>query len=98
VVLGRLKGFANLANLTYAISLVMFAWLVWYFYTGRGGPSELACYLVPIALILQILFRYREGKLYEFLPTMANRVIVVLYIWICLYAFIYFVIDYEQIA
>jgi hypothetical protein len=68
----------------------MFGWLVWYFYTGRGGPSELACYLVPIALTLQILFRYREGKLYEWLPTAANHAIVVLYIGICIYAFAYF--------
>jgi TRAP transporter 4TM/12TM fusion protein len=94
----RLRGFASLANLTYAISLVLFVWLVWYFYTGRGGPSELACYLVPIALILQILFRYQEGKLYEFLPAAANHVLVVLYIAICLYAFGYFVVEYEQIA
>jgi TRAP transporter 4TM/12TM fusion protein len=96
--LDRLRGFASLANLTYGLSLFMFAWLVWYFYTGRGGPSELACYLVPIALILQILFRYRDGKLYAFLPAAANHAIVLFYIAICIYAFVYFVIDYEQIA
>ena len=93
-----LKRCATLANLTYALSLVQFVWLVWYFYTGSGGPSELACYLVPIALVLQILFRYREGKLYAFLPTTANHVIVAAYIGICIYAFVYFLIDYEQIA
>jgi TRAP transporter 4TM/12TM fusion protein len=97
-VTGRPRGDAALAHLTYAISLVMFGWLVWYFYTGRGGPSELACYLVPIALTLQILFRYREGKLYEWLPTAANRAAVVLYIGICIYAFAYFWVEYEQIA
>jgi TRAP transporter 4TM/12TM fusion protein len=97
-VLARLKGFANLSNLIFGVSLVLFTWLVWYFYTGRGGPSELACYLLPIALILQILFRYRDGKLYEFLPTAANHVIVAAYIAICVYAFAYFWIDYEQIA
>jgi TRAP-type uncharacterized transport system fused permease subunit len=97
-VTGRPRGDAALSHLTYAISLVMFGWLVWYFYTGRGGPSELACYLVPIALTLQILFRYREGKLYEWLPTAANRAAVVLYIGICIYAFAYFWVEYEQIA
>jgi len=97
-VLARLKRFANLTNLIFGFSLVLFVWLVWYFYTGRGGPSELTCYLLPIALILQILFRYREGKLYEFLPTAANHVIVAAYIAICVYAFAYFWIDYEQIA
>jgi TRAP transporter 4TM/12TM fusion protein len=97
-VLARLKRFANLTNLIFGFSLVLFVWLVWYFYTGRGGPSELTCYLLPIALILQILFRYRDGKLYEFLPTAANHVIVAAYIAICVYAFAYFWIDYEQIA
>jgi TRAP transporter 4TM/12TM fusion protein len=97
-VTGQPRGDAALSHLTYAISLVMFGWLVWYFYTGRGGPSELACYLVPIALTLQILFRYREGKLYDWLPTAANRAAVVLYIGICIYAFAYFWVEYEQIA
>jgi TRAP transporter 4TM/12TM fusion protein len=97
-VLARIKGFANLSNLILGFSLVLFTWLVWYFYTGRGGPSELACYLLPIALILQILFRYREGKLYALLPTAANHVLVAIYIAICVYAFAYFWIDYEQIA
>ena len=89
---------ASLANATYALSLVLFAWLVWYFYTGRGGPSELACYLVPVALTLQILFRYREGKLYPALPAAANHAIVAVYIAICIYAFAYFLVEYEQIA
>lgn len=92
------RRYATLANLVYALALVQFTWLVWYFYTGSGGPSELACYLVPIALILQILFRYRQGKLYAFLPTTANHIIVAAYIGICIYAFAYFLIHYEQIA
>ncbi len=47
-----MKRLATLASLSTFLSVVMFAWLVWYFYTGRGGPSELAVYLVPIALAL----------------------------------------------
>jgi TRAP transporter 4TM/12TM fusion protein len=97
-VAARLKQVANLSNLIFGVSLVLFVWLVWYFYTGRGGPSELAVYLLPIALILQILFRYREGKLYALLPTAANHAIVAAYVGICLYAFAYFWIEYEQIA
>jgi TRAP transporter 4TM/12TM fusion protein len=94
----RLKRYANLANLTYGISLILFVWLVWYFYTGFGGPSELACYLLPIALILQILFSYQKDKLYARLPRIANHVIVAIYVAICVYAFVYFLINYEQIA
>jgi TRAP transporter 4TM/12TM fusion protein len=76
----------------------MFVWLVRYFYTGYGGPIELAAYLVPIALALQILFMYQQGDLYKWLPRVANHVIVVLYLAICLYAFIHFWREYEQIA
>jgi TRAP transporter 4TM/12TM fusion protein len=94
----RLKGLATLANATFALSLVLFAWLVWYFYTGRGGPSELACYLVPVALALQILFTRQNGPLYPWLPAWANHALVVLYLGICIYAFGYFWVEYEQIA
>ena len=63
---------ASLANVIYALSLVQIVWLVWYFYTGRGGPSELACYLVPVALVLQMLFHYREQQLYPAQTTLAQ--------------------------
>jgi TRAP transporter 4TM/12TM fusion protein len=93
-----LKRHLTLANVTFAVALVMFCWLLWYFYTGYGGPSELATYLVPIALLLQILFLYQGGPLYKRLPPLANHLLVVLYAGVCLYAFAYFLIDYEQIA
>jgi TRAP transporter 4TM/12TM fusion protein len=89
---------ANLSNAIYALSLVLFAWLVWYFYTGRGGPSELACYLVPIALALQILFTRQNGPLYPRLPAWADHALVAIYLAICAYAFAYFWVEYEQIA
>ena len=54
--------------------------------------------LLPVALVLQILFTYRNGKLYRSLPGGANVAIVALYIGICLYAFVYFLYEYEQIA
>jgi TRAP transporter 4TM/12TM fusion protein len=94
----RLKGLATLANATFVLALVLFAWLVWYFYTGRGGPSELACYLVPLALALQILFTRQNGPLYPWLPAWANHALVAFYLGICAYAFAYFWVEYEQIA
>ena len=68
----HLKRPANLKNLTFILSLIMFLWLIWYFYTGFGGPTELACYLVPIALLVQILFMYQEDYLYKRLPPIVN--------------------------
>ncbi|HEU0204223.1 MAG TPA: TRAP transporter fused permease subunit [Burkholderiaceae bacterium] len=93
-----LRRHANLANLTFALALVFFVWLIWYFYTGFGGPSELATRLVPMALLLQILFMQQQDGLYKRLPAGANYVLVAAYAAICVYAFVYFLIDYENIA
>ncbi|HXF68158.1 MAG TPA: TRAP transporter fused permease subunit [Burkholderiales bacterium] len=93
-----LREHANLRNLTFAFSLVLFVWVVWYCYTGYGGPQELVSRLLPIALILQVLFMAQNGPLYKRLPALANRALVALYIGICVYAFVYFLYEYEQIA
>ncbi|MBI2539875.1 MAG: TRAP transporter permease [Deltaproteobacteria bacterium] len=98
MLIGRLKSHANLGNLTFAVSLVFFVWLVWYFYTGLGGGLLLAVRLIPVALTLQILFLYRESYLYKRLPAKANHVLVVLYVAIAVYAFAYFLFEYERIA
>ena len=94
----RIKRLANVKNLIFAVSLIMFVWLIWYFYTGFGGPSELATYLLPIALILQILILHRDNGLYPSLSGPTKNAIVACYVGICLYAFIYFFLDYEEIA
>ena len=94
----QIKRHVTLKNLTFIFSLVMFIWLIWYFYTGYGGPSELATYLLPIALIIQMLFMYQDGYLYKRLPPMVNHIILVCYIGICLLAFYHFIINYYDIA
>jgi TRAP transporter 4TM/12TM fusion protein len=94
----RVKSHANLNNLTFAFSLVMFVWVIWYCYTGSGGAQELVSRLLPIALILQILFMYQKDLLYKWLPPVVNHVLVVIYIGICVYAFIYFLYQYEDVA
>jgi TRAP transporter 4TM/12TM fusion protein len=94
----RLKRHVTLRNLTFAFSLVFFAWLVRYFYTGLGGPVELAARLIPVALILQILFLYQQDYFYKWLPARANHAIVALYIGVAGYAFWYFLGEYERIA
>jgi len=93
-----LRSHANLKNLTIALSLVLFVWVVWYCYTGYGGPQELVSRLLPIALILQVLFMQQKEPLYRKLPALVNRSLTVLYIGICVYAFIYFLSQYEQVA
>jgi TRAP-type uncharacterized transport system fused permease subunit len=94
----QLKRIVSLGNLIFVVSLIQFVWLVWYFYTGSGGPQELVARVMSIALILQILFMYQQGYLYPRLPARANDAIIVLYIGICLYAFVHFAREYEDIA
>jgi TRAP transporter 4TM/12TM fusion protein len=94
----RLKNHANLNNLTFLFSVVLFVWVIWYCFTGSGGAQELVSRLLPIALILQILFTYQKEPLYKRLPAIGNHVLVVVYIGICVYAFVYFYLYYEDIA
>jgi len=93
-----LKGHANLSNLTFVVSLVMFVWVIWYCYTGSGGPQELVSRLLPIALALQILFMYQKEYLYPRLPAIVNHILVAVFIGICVYGFVYFYLHYEDIA
>src|SRR4029453_11784676 len=93
-----LKKYATLKNLTFVFALIQFVWLVWNFYTGNGGAQELVARVMSIALILQILFMYQQGYFYPRLPARANDAIIVLYIGVCLYAFVHFVREYEDIA
>lgn len=88
----------SLNNLTLFFSWVMLLWLLWYFYTGSGGPQELVSRLMSIALILQILFMYRSDYLYKWLPPRVNDLIIAVYIGICLYAFYYFWFHFEDVA
>lgn len=93
-----LKKQINITNLILVFSSIQFVWLVWYFYTGLGGPQELVANLMSVALILQILFMYRENDLYPRLPRVANHVIVGIYVAICFYGFYHFHTEFEQIA
>jgi TRAP transporter 4TM/12TM fusion protein len=93
-----LTRYATLKNLIFVLATIQFAWLVWFFYTGLGGAQELVARLMSIALALQILFMYREGYFYKWLPPLANHVILAVYLGICVYTFVYFHYEFERIA
>ena len=93
-----LTNLVTLRNVIFVFAVIQTAWLVWYFWTGSGGPQELVAYVMSIALILQILFMYQDGDLYQFLPRAANNIIVAIYVGICVYAFIHFYREFEEIA
>ena len=94
-----LQAHANLRNSDLVfLRWLALVWVIWYCYTGSGGPQELVSRLLPIALILQILFMYQKDFLYKWLPAIVNHVLVAVYIGICVYAFVYFAMYYEDIA
>jgi len=94
----RIVRATNLNNLIFLLSIVMFVWLCWYFYTGFGGPTELVASLVPISLMLQILHMHKNGYIYKRLPPLANHILVVIYMGLCMYAFYHFFMEYEEIS
>jgi len=94
----QFKRHVTIRNLRFLLSVVMFIWLCWYFYTGFGGPSELVAALVPVAVAVQILCMHDNGFIYKKLPPVANHTLVVIYLGICAFAFYHFVTQYEEIA
>jgi TRAP transporter 4TM/12TM fusion protein len=96
--LDRVRAQFSLRNLIFVLAVVQLGWLLWYYYTGLGGPQQLVASVMSIALMLQILFMYQQDYLYKWLPPAANHVIVAVYIGICAYAFWYFWWEFERIA
>jgi TRAP transporter 4TM/12TM fusion protein len=94
----QLRSLFSLKSAIFIFSLIMLSWLLWYFYTGYGGSRALATYLVPMAMLLQILFMYQQAYLYPRLPKLLNHLIIAIYIAICFYSFSYFFQNFEEIA
>ncbi len=94
----RLRAQVSLRNLIFVLAVVQLGWLLWYYYTGLGGPQQLVASVMSIALVLQILFMYQQDYFYKWLPPAANHVIVALYIGICAWAFWHFWWEFERIA
>ncbi len=94
----RLKSLATVSTLIFVFGTIQFVWLVWYFYTGYGGPQELCSEVLSFALVLQVLFMYKNDALYPWLPAWANRALVVLYIAVSLYASYYFLRNFDDVA
>jgi TRAP transporter 4TM/12TM fusion protein len=94
----RLRAQVSLRNLIFVLAVVQLGWLLWYYYTGLGGPQQLVASVMSIALSLQILFMYQQDYLYKWLPPAANHVIVALYIGICAVAFWHFWWEFDRIA
>jgi TRAP transporter 4TM/12TM fusion protein len=93
----RIKTLLTIRNLSFLVSIFFFFYLLRYFLTGAGGPLQLATRMVPIAIIIFVLNTLQTKNIYPRLGDFWNRVIAVIYIGISLFAFIYFLYEYENI-
>jgi hypothetical protein len=79
----RLKRHANLKNLTFILSLVMFIWLIWYFYTGYGGPTRTGVLSCADRTARADSVHVPGDYLYNVLPPIANHILICFYAGIC---------------
>lgn len=73
-----------LSALFFAFACAFFIYLFRYFMTGIGGPTLIAVTLVPVTFILFALGELRGNTLYPKLGSIANYVIVAMYIFVCM--------------
>ncbi len=92
-----IKRLLTLRNASFLVSIFFFVYLVHYFLTGAGGPLQLATRMVPIAIVIFVLNTLQTKNIYPRLGTFWNRVIGFIYIAIALFAFIYFLYEFENI-
>ncbi len=64
-----------LDSIYYTLSIAFFLVMLYYYWTGMGGPTLLAMTLIPVVFILYTLQSLRANELYPTLPPLANYVI-----------------------
>jgi len=81
----------------YTVALGFSVYLIRYYVTGTGGPTQLAVMGVPTAFCLAILNDLRKGLLYPRLAVVVQHVLAVFYIALAVYAAWYFVTNFDAI-
>ena len=75
--------------LYYAVSIVFFVYMLYYYWTGNDGPVVLAMTMIPITFVLFTLQGLRQNDLYPKLPTSVNYLIGTAYCLFSLYCAYY---------
>lgn len=78
----------------YAVSIAFFAYMLYYYWTGLGGPTLLAMTMIPVTYVLFTLQSLRRNELYPSLPPVANYVIAAGYCGFSLYCAYYMNTNY----
>jgi TRAP transporter 4TM/12TM fusion protein len=82
----------------YALAIAYFLYLMFYYWTGDGGPTVLAMTLIPITYVLFTLQSLRQNELYPKLPMSLNYVIAAVYCLFSLYCSYYMKTNYMALG
>ncbi|MGH8688438.1 MAG: TRAP transporter permease [Burkholderiales bacterium] len=91
------RGFA-LDCLYYAASIAFLAYMLYYYWTGSGGPTLLAMTMIPVTYALFTLQALRKNELYPTLPPLANYLIAGAYCLFSLYCAYYMDTNYMALG
>ncbi len=72
--------------------------LLYYYYTGRGGPILLAATMVPYAFVLHSLDLYRKGELYPRLPRWAAKAAIAVSAVAAVVVAVYIRLEFEALS
>ena len=82
----------------YAVSICFFLYMLYYYWTGEGGPTLLAMTMIPVTFVLFTLQALRQGDLYPTLPAAANYLIATAYCAFSLYCSYYMNANYMSLG
>jgi TRAP transporter 4TM/12TM fusion protein len=84
--------------LFYALSISFFGYMLYYYWTGLGGPTLLAMTMIPVTYVLYVLQSLRRNDLYPALPQSLNYVIAALSCAFALYCAYYMRTNYVALG
>ena len=82
----------------YALSLGFLGVMLYYYWTGLGGPTLLAMTMIPIVYVLFVLQALRRNELYPQLPLALNYLIAALACAFCVYCAYYMNTNYVALG
>ncbi len=82
----------------YAASGAFLVYMLYYYWTGLGGPTLLAMTVIPVTYVLFTLQSLRQDEFYPRLPSSARYAIAALYCIFALYCAYYMHTNYEALG
>ncbi len=93
----NVRDYVNVKNLALLVAIFLFGHLLYYFFTGAGGPLKLSTRLVPVAVIVGVLYTYLKGGLYPGLGERGNQIVTAIYVVLNLVVLVYWEFEFEDL-